>query len=78
MTTQISIFEVNNMPRIRVELDMADFISDIVVDMPREELIDMIKQIDREVAEFEFTEELRDYFTKEMDSEEEFYEDEDL
>jgi hypothetical protein len=66
------------MPRIRVELDMADFISDIVVDMPREELIDMIKQIDREVAEFEFTEELRDYFTKEMDSEEEFYEDEDL
>jgi len=65
------------MPVITLDLDMADFVSELVAKTPRDELLDLIKQIDREVSEYEFTEELRDYFVKEMDVEEEYeYEDE--
>jgi hypothetical protein len=63
------------MTRISIDVDMADFISEICLTMDRSDLADMIKQINREVAEFEFTEELRDYFIKEVDLEEEDYED---
>lgn len=67
------------MPVITLDLDMGDFVSELVAKTPRDELLDLIKQIDREVSEYEFTEELRDYFVKEMDVEEEYeyeYEDE--
>ena len=60
------------MPVITLDLDMADFVSELVAKTPRDELLDLIKQIDREVSEYEFTEELRDYFVKEMDVEEEY------
>ncbi len=60
------------MTRIRIEVDMADFVADIVSNMSHSELLDLIKQIDLEVQECEFTEELRDYFAKEMESEDLF------
>jgi len=42
----------------------------IVNNLNRGELIEFIKEIDRIVAEYDFTEELRDYFVAEMEEEE--------
>jgi len=60
------------MTRVRIEVDMTEFVEDVVISMSHAELLDLVKQIDLEVGESEFTEELRDYFAKEMESEDLF------
>jgi len=42
----------------------------IVNNLSRDELIEFIKEIDRMIAEYDFTAELRDYFVAEMKEEE--------
>ena len=60
------------MTKIKISVDMADFVSELCSEMTQDDLLDLIKQINREVDDYDFSEELRDYFVKEVDEEDSF------
>lgn len=52
-------------------------IEDALIDwLSREELINFIKRVDRRIADYDFTKELRDYFISEVEGEDAAYESE--
>ena len=58
---------------LHTEMSLNDLIQDLA-DLPNEQLVYFIKDIDRTCACYEFTKELRDYFVKEMVKEEKAWE----
>jgi hypothetical protein len=63
------------MTKISIDVDMAELVSELALNMDLGDLLDMVKQIDREVGQHDFTEELRDYFVKEVEAEDLFMDD---
>ena len=59
---------------VRTDIDLEELL-EICLQMEREDLLDFIKHLNIEVADFDFTEELRDYFVKELDKEDSYIED---
>lgn len=56
-------------------IDTSEIISDLIGTLTQEELVEFVKELNREVGEFDFTKELRDYFIEDVDEEEEEVED---
>lgn len=54
---------------LRVDIPVEIMVANITRSLSREELADFIKAIDLEVAEYDFTEELKNYFVKEIEKE---------
>ena len=54
---------------IDVDLDLDDLVALLIDQYSDEDLIKIIRSIDTEVAELEFTEKLRDYFDEEVNRE---------
>ena len=54
-----------------ITIDKDNIIYDLTNSLTQGELIEIIKELNREVADIDFTKELRDYFINEMDEEEE-------
>lgn len=52
-------------------IDTTEIISDLIGSLSHEELVEFVKDLNREVSDFDFTKELRDYFIDEMEDEEE-------
>ncbi len=53
---------------IRSEIDLDDLVEEIVT-LDDESIFNLIKTIDLQVADYDFTKKLRDYFVKEMKKE---------
>ena len=56
---------------INISVDIADIVDEMRCSCEHKELLELIKQIDKEIAEYDFTAALRDYFVAEMKKEEE-------
>jgi hypothetical protein len=56
---------------LRSEISADDLIEDLA-EMDNEVLIELIKNIDKSCACYDFTKELRDYFVKEMEEEDKY------
>ncbi|MFA5048295.1 MAG: hypothetical protein WC516_04725 [Patescibacteria group bacterium] len=52
-------------------IDTAEIISDLLSSLSHEELVEFVKELNREASDYDFTKELRDYFFDEMEDEEE-------
>jgi len=50
-------------------IDTNEIISDLITSLTHEDLIEFVKELDREVSDYDFTKELRDHFFKEMEEE---------
>lgn len=59
------------MPNVKTIIDTSEVIYDLINSLSHEELIEFVKELDREVSDYDFTKELRDYFLDEMEDEEE-------
>lgn len=64
------------MVKIPGEVDLEDLVTELCDQMDREELLDLVKMIDQDVADYDFTYELKEYFTEEVRREEEFLDEE--
>jgi hypothetical protein len=53
---------------IHSEIDLGDLVGEIVT-LGDEQIFDLIKAIDSQVADYDFTKKLRDYLVKEMEKE---------
>ena len=51
-------------------IDTNEIISDLIGSLSHEELVEFVKELNRELADYDFTKELRDYFLEEMEEEE--------
>lgn len=51
---------------IKIEIDQENLIQSLLHNLNREELFDFITKLDLAVADYDFTEELRDHFTNEL------------
>jgi hypothetical protein len=58
-----------NRCRLYVEVSYADITDEIIQQMTYEQLLKLVKEIDKAVADYGFTRKLRDYFVKEMEKE---------
>lgn len=54
---------------VDANIDDEELIRQLIRQNHRDDLIDFIKSLDLAVAEYEFTEKLRDYFVEEMEKE---------
>ena len=54
---------------INLNMPIEGLISSIKRDLSKDEIISLVKAIDLEVAEYDFTIKLRDYFVKEIEKE---------
>jgi len=54
---------------INLNMPIEGLISSIKRDLSKDEIINLVKAIDLEVAEYDFTIKLRDYFVKEIEKE---------
>lgn len=59
------------MANVKTTIDTSEVIYDLINSLSHEELIEFVKDLDREVSDYDFTKELRDYFLEEMEDEEE-------
>ena len=64
------------MVRIPAEVDIDELVTELCDQLDRDELIDLIKMIDSDVADYDFTYELKEYFVEEIRREEEFLDEE--
>ena len=64
------------MVSIYLDIDIRELVQNITTSLTREELFDFIKEIDATIAEYDFTEKLRDYFVSEMEKEDEYMKEE--
>lgn len=55
---------------IHANIDLDDLVEEIIV-LYDESIFELIKSIDLQVADYDFTKKLRDYFVKEMKKEDE-------
>lgn len=55
---------------IHANIDLDDLVEEIIV-LDDESIFELIKSIDLQVADYDFTKKLRDYFVKEMKKEDE-------
>jgi len=65
------------MVEILVNLEVDQIVADLCTQLDHDDLLELIKQIDAEVADYDFTKELRDYFVEEVEDEDDLYSDED-
>jgi len=63
------------MVKIPAEVDLDELVAELCDQLEQEELIDLIKMIDRDVADYDFTYELKEYFDEEVRREDEFLDD---
>lgn len=59
------------MANVKTTIDTSEVICDLINSLSHEELIEFVKELDREVSDYDFTKDLRDYFLEEMEDEEE-------
>ena len=59
---------------IKVNVNTDFFVSELCTFHTKEEIFELIKSIDLEIGEYEFTRDLRDYFISEMEKEDELNE----
>lgn len=55
--------------RIPIEVDVQDLVEQLSRDLDHADLLELIKMIDKAQADYDFTEELRDYFVSEIEKE---------
>ena len=60
------------MIKIPAGVEMDELVVELCDQLDKSELIDLIKMIDQDVASYDFTCELRDYFEEEIRRDEEF------
>lgn len=59
------------MSNTKITIDTGEIISDLINSLPHEELVEFVKELNREISDYDFTKEMRDYFCDEMEDEEE-------
>ena len=57
------------MGSIAINLDSKQLVNNLLMDSSREDAFEIIKEIDDSIAEYDFTERLRDHFTRVIEKE---------
>jgi hypothetical protein len=64
------------MVKFRTEIAIDELVIELCNQLEQDELVDLIKMIDQDVADYDFTHGLKEYFVEEILREEEFLDEE--
>lgn len=53
------------------KIDINEFIATLLSSLTQDELVEFVKELNREIDDYDFTKELKDYFVLEMEDEDE-------
>ena len=57
--------------KFNANVDISEIADNLINSLSQDELVEFIKELNREVDDFDFTKELKNYFVAEMEDEEE-------
>lgn len=56
---------------MKKKIDISEFIATLLGSLTQDELVEFVKELNREIDDYDFTRELKDYFILEMEDEDE-------